>query len=234
MAEDYERVAASFDCAFLSPNKEYAATSSDETIHLFGGAFNYVHGFQLGEVTFLETGISFGALTGNSEEVTLAKETTLREKFVNMNLQVPLNIVYRLPLSEKVSMSVFAGIVGKCNLSYKVQTTARGLQVPGGHLSHTMNLLSGTSKGMDENKVWNRWQAAWQIGVGVNIRQYYIGVSGGTDIVPVYSRANSNINSAGLKVTLGYTFHVNWKKLFSRQKSSSYPESMAAPKSLTR
>lgn len=228
VAEDYDRVAASFDCSFLSPNRECSTIlNSSETLHMVGGAFNYVHGFRLGEVTFLEAGVSMGALTGNSEELTLDNGTTLKEKFSNVNLQVPLNLVYRFPLSEKISLSAFAGLVGKYNLSYKVKTTGSG---PDGHLSHTIDLLSDTSRGMNKNTVWHRLQAAWQIGLGLNIKKYYVGISGGTDIIPVYSRSKATINSASLKVTLGYTFRIGSKK---SSPQPSHPKSMAAPKSLT-
>lgn len=233
-SEDYDRVAASFDCSFLSPNQEYKKISStDETLHMFGGGFNYVHGFQLSDISFIETGISIIGQSGKSEDLTTEKGWTYSEKFTNCNLQVPFNLVYRIPLTNNLSLSAFAGLVGKCNLSYKVKTSVRGDGVPGGKYSHSLNLLDGSSEGMNENKVWHRWQAAWQVGVGLNIRQIYVGVSGGTDFVPVYSHRGTKgrINSAGVKVTVGYTFHIDWRSLFSKP-ASSHPKSMVVPKPL--
>ncbi len=211
-SEDYEHVSASYECSFLKPTKEFKST--DDVIQLHGGYLNYAHGFQLRERTFLETGIGISALTGNAEPMMDTDGNALNQKITNCYLKLPVNLVYRLPLDDKLSLSLFAGIAGKCNLYYKSKVSAGNSAIPGLDVSYTSDLLSLSEMG--ENNVWHRWQVAWQIGAGLNIKSVYIGISGGSDIIPPYSHrgTKARMNSASINVTVGYTFHINYKKLF--------------------
>lgn len=211
-SEDYDRVSASYECSFLTPNRDFPAT--DDAIQLHGGYFNFVHGFQFQERTFIETGIGVSASMGNAESIRDTEGNVLNQNFTNCYLKVPLNLVYRLPLDDKLSLSVFAGVAGKCNLYYKSKVSASNSSLPGLDVSHTYNLLSVSDMG--ENGVWHRWQVAWQIGAGLNIKSVYLGISGGSDIIPPYSHrgTKARMNAASLNVTIGYTFHINYKKLF--------------------
>lgn len=128
-SEDYERVSASYECSFLKPTKEFKST--DDVIQLHGGYLNYAHGFQLRERTFLETGIGISALTGNAEPMMDTDGNVLNQKITNCYLKVPVNLAYRLPLDDKFSLSLFAGIAGKCNLYYKSKVSAGNSAIPG-------------------------------------------------------------------------------------------------------
>ncbi len=204
-AEDYDRISASFDCMFLHANSAYSITGKPDNVTMPGWGINYIHGFSFNECTFVELGISFSNTYGSSTDI-VTEKAKLSERFTNAYFQVPINFVRTIPLKNDMHLSLFAGVTGKYNVIYKGKTTATNSE--GKSVSHTIDLISTSAGNMNKNTVWHRWQAGWQIGVGLNIKKLYVGLSGGTDFIPAYSHSGTDarVSSANLKLNIGYTF----------------------------
>lgn len=215
-AEGYNRVAVSYDHTNLSFNKDAASfldADGSETAGLNGFGLNYIHGFGVAENMFVETGANVDFLFGNksfkeSEDGDWWED---KYKFQNINIQVPVNFVYRFNLTEGVSLDPYIGLNFKLHLTEKYQnefSDSDGDKYEGDWVS----VFDDGEKAMDgKDYTWNRFQMGWHVGIGCNYEKYYLGVQVGTDFIPAYSHSfdggyKPKVNTLDVKLSLGYTF----------------------------
>lgn len=204
-AQDYNRVALSYDYTGLSFNKEmdFFDTEKAETLGTNGFGLNYTHGFGVANNMFVEAGANIDFLFGSRTEKEGGYEWT--QKTQNINLQVPVNFVYRFNITEGVSIDPYAG------LNFKLHFSERMRYDDEDETGKWESVFDGGEDAMwGKDNTWNRFQMGWQIGVGLNYEKYYLGVQVGTDFIPAYSHKVNNVtgkvNSTNVKVSLGYTF----------------------------
>lgn len=58
----------------------------------------------------------------------------------------------------------------------------------------------------DKDATWNRFQMGWHVGVGLQYKPFYLGVTYGTDFIKAYKHKDAGVNSGNLAVTIGYCF----------------------------
>lgn len=211
-AQDYNRVALSYDYTGLSFNKEmdFFDTEKAETLGTNGFGLNYTHGFGVANNMFVEAGANIDFLFGSRTEKEYGYEWTLKTQ--NINLQVPVNFVYRFNITEGVSIDPYVGLNFKLHFSERMKEDYKDLDDPEYNVSGKwISVFDDGADAMDgKDYTWNRFQMGWQIGVGLNYEKYYLGVQVGTDFIPAYSHKFENVtckvNSTNVKVSLGYTF----------------------------
>lgn len=215
-AQDYNRVALSYDYTGLSFNKDYDVfdTNKSETLGTNGFDLNYTHGFGVANNMFVEAGANIDFLFGSHSDEGYGEKETL--KFQNINLQVPVNFVYRFNITDGVSIDPYVGINFKLHFSERYKTEYEDLEDP--EYNETSKWVSVFDDGQDamdgKDYTWNRFQMGWQVGVGLNYERYYLGVQVGTDFIPAYSHnfkedgynSKPKVNTTNVKVSLGYTF----------------------------
>lgn len=207
-AQDYNRVALSYDYTGLNFNKDMDMfdTEKAETLGTNGFGLNYIHGFGVANNMFVETGANVDFLFGSRTEKFDEGEYTFKTQ--NINLQVPVNFVYRFNITEGVSIDPYVG------LNFKLHFSER-LKEGDDEDDKWMSVFDDGQGGMgSKDYTWNRFQMGWHVGVGVNYEKYYLGVQVGTDFIPAYSHDfkedgesyKCKVNTTNVKVSLGYTF----------------------------
>ena len=215
-AEGYNRVAVSYDLSTLSFNKDASYwEDKSESVGLNGFGINYIHGFGVAENMFVEAGANLDFLFGSKGEKETDDDVYWDEdktKFQNINIQVPVNFVYRFNVAEGVSIDTYVGLNFKFHFTnkYKEEYTCSDSEY--NESGEWINLFNDDEKNMgDKDATWNRFQMGWHVGVGCNYQRYYLGVQFGTDFIPAYSHNygegyEPKVNTSNLKVSLGYTF----------------------------
>lgn len=208
-AQDYNRVALSYDYTGLGFNKEMDlfGTEKAETVGQNGFGLNYAHGFGVATNMFVEVGANVDFLFGSRTEKAYGIEAKFKTQ--NINLQVPVNYVYRFNIADGVSIDPYVGINFKLHLTEKQKTEYSGQDDSDNKWANVFD-----DKDMGKDNTWNRFQMGWQVGVGVNYERYYLGVQVGTDFIPAYSHEfkdedgnwKEKVNTTNVKVSLGYTF----------------------------
>ncbi|MDE6190576.1 MAG: PorT family protein [Muribaculum sp.] len=207
-AQDYNRVALSYDYTGLNFNKEMDMFGTDkaETLGTNGFGLNYIHGFGVANNMFVEAGANVDFLFGSRTEKYVGGEYTFKTQ--NINLQVPVNFVYRFNITEGVSIDPYVGLNFKLHFSERFKDGD-------GEDDKWMSVFDDGEDAMDgKDYTWNRFQMGWHVGVGVNYERYYLGVQVGTDFIPAYSHDfkyggesyKCKVNTTNVKVSLGYTF----------------------------
>lgn len=199
-------------------------------ISLNGFGINYIHGFSLSQSTpiFLETGLNanftFGKANSLDDLSVYADDAEWEEPLMiagvselsvqNINLQVPVNLVYRISVNDDFSISPFVGINMKLNLmtDFKLKKFSE-FYYDESFVQESTGWVSLYDKNdmpqlyMGDEKAGNRFQMGWQIGAGVQYRPLYLGVCYGEDFIPAYkNRSNYKIDTKCLKINIGYTF----------------------------
>lgn len=214
-AEGYNRVAVSFDNTHFGYNKEMKLDQEMDGFGMNGFGINYVHGFGVAENMFVETGLNvdFGWASKKIWEES-DEDGTNKEFFKakNINMQLPVNFVYRIGVGENMWVSPYVGLNFKLNLVSKYRNTWEPLE-DGEKDPDWVNVYSDSEKdGMGHKDLtWNRFQMGWHVGCGFQFSKYYLGVQWGTDFIPAYSHKFEDgekykVSTSNLKVSLGYTF----------------------------
>lgn len=209
-AQDYNRVALSYDYTGLNFNKnmDMFGTDKAETLGTNGFGLNYIHGFGVANNMFVEVGANVDFLFGSRTEKFYDEEASFKTQ--NINLQVPVNFVYRFNITEGVSIDPYVGLNFKLHFTDKYKETYK--DEDGEESSKWISFFDDGEDAMDgKDYTWNRFQMGWHVGVGVNYEKYYLGVQVGTDFIPAYSHdfkeyGKDKVNTTNVKVSLGYTF----------------------------
>ncbi|MDE6527544.1 MAG: hypothetical protein K2L78_00670, partial [Muribaculaceae bacterium] len=180
---------------------------------------------------FVETGLNLNFGFGSKN---IGKKIDVEDfwmqpqiKFQNINLQVPVNFVYRFNVMDDFSISPYVGLNFKLNLVSKMKTKFDH-NIPSEFLGEFdeedlemldgkwINLFNSNEENMDgKDYTWNRFQMGWHIGVGFQYKPFYLGVQYGTDFIPAYKHTfeyegepseTYKVNTGNLKITLGYCF----------------------------
>lgn len=224
-AESYNRIQASYLNDRYSGNKYF---DDDASFSANGIGVSYVHGFGLSESLpmFIETGLQFNTainsntLDGEKFDVEFNGDTyyvdlKAKEKFTNINLAVPVNFVWRFNVADKFTVSPYLGINFRVNVLGKVKDTVDvdtnlpsefkdELLDEAKDYEESMSVYSKDDMGKDGT--WNRFQMGWQIGVGAEYSNIYLGLQYGTDFIPAFKYEDAKINNGRLAVTVGYHF----------------------------
>lgn len=220
-AEDYNRIGISYNNNHFGVNdwlKDGAFYGLFDGISLNGVGINYIHGFSLSQSTpiFIETGINANFGVGSTDTKILSgglfdvSSVKFEVKAQNVNLQVPVNFVYRIAASEDVTIAPYAGLNFKFNIVTKLKgkLSAYGESVEGDWFS--LFSKDDMEEAFGDDGTGNRFQMGWHIGVGVQYKPLYLGVSYGTDFIAAYSQKfngkSAKVNTRNLTVNVGYTF----------------------------
>lgn len=237
-AEGYNRVGVSYDYSNYSFSKDLKSEEDGiKGFGLNGFGVDYIHGFGLSESLpmFLEVGgninFNFGSKDWGDKEEDEGFWAQPQRKFQNINLQVPVNFVWRFNVADEITIAPYVGLNFKLHLTQKFKDKI-DTNIPESALeaagykksdleSDWYSVLSKDDMakyyGIEADDdidasdfTWNRFQMGWHVGVGANYQRYYLGVQFGTDFIPAYSYStkgyDAKVNTANLKVSLGYTF----------------------------
>lgn len=134
------------------------------TFHGFN--MEYVHAFNIAKIPlFIETGggISFARYKENLEWG--YDEYSFSQSVNMLSLHIPVNLVYKIRLNDKISIKPFTGFYLRANLMGKYKLSD-------GEDSEDYNVFDKD----DMENTWNRVQFGWQIGTTLDINKFNIGI----------------------------------------------------------
>jgi hypothetical protein len=193
--ETYQRIGISYNNANFSPNKKF----DEDSYSLNGVGIDYIHGSSVSSTLplYWEIGanLNYGAKSESYDEETY--------KYQLINLQVPVNLVYRYAASETLAIMPYVGLNFKGGIALREKYEYDGDYYD----DEDSDWFSFYSKDdVGEDNTFNRFQFGWHIGVGAQFSSLYVGLQYGTDFIPAYSKDGAKINTADLKVSLAYCF----------------------------
>lgn len=188
--KDLNRVSIGYDAEFMNVKE-----GSNETFS--GFAIQYVHEWKLVQSTpvYFGTGLRLNANfnSDNAEEyVSGYGKVKYKESMTVMSLTVPLNVSYKIGLSESATLQPYTGFGLKLNAIGKGSLEVAGQK-------EDLNFFDKKDVG-DAN--WKRFQIGWHIGAGINFSKVYVGLEYGLDMMSL----SSTLKSSHLGVSLGYNF----------------------------
>ena len=227
-AEDYIRVALSYDNTHYGYNKDYKAEYDvDPSFSTNGFGLNFIHGFSLSNnlPMFLEVGgnVNFNFYSKTDESSIWDEPLKYKSQFQNINMQVPVNFVWRFNVVEDFTIAPYVGLNFKLNFMSRMRAYIDGDWEDKAEEDETKewtNLFSDSKdKGVgDKDLTWNRFQMGWHVGVTFQYTQWSLGVQYGTDFISAYRHTfkaedfdggkdwKTAINTGNLKLSVGYTF----------------------------
>lgn len=123
-----------------------------------------------------------------------------------LNFNVPINLSYRLPLSETFNITPQLGLDFRVQAIGKRTTTIfypSGAHIPSANVSGftpgSVNLFSRNVLG---EQALRRFQAGWHAALKLQYDQFVLGISYGTD----FAKLRNELGSSNLLVNLGYVF----------------------------
>lgn len=190
--QSYDRVSLSFTPTTFKTSMNNQSSKSDK---IDGLTVDYVHGLNILPNAPLYVEFGAGLAYNNSNESTKAYfdgiEIFHAEADVSfLSAKVPVNLVYRVPLTKGISLAPYAGLQAKINLIGKA-TNENG--IAGQSSKTSVSFFDYDAK---------RFQLGYQVGVGLNIKMVYVGVGYQGDMTSYLEEAKGE----GLVVTLGYNF----------------------------
>ena len=220
--DSYQRFYVSYNPLSIKPDK-------GDDMNLTGFTFGFTKGISISKSLplFVEAGArlnySFNSETADDVELYGASED--REYFFNgvmsqetkmtyMGVTVPVNLAYKwTSSSSSVSITPFVGLTFKGNIIAK--TKATGTFDGRIHDNHDGHILSDGTLELGETKKdlfdkkdvgkdgqWKRFQVGWQIGVGVDYKQLYVGFHYGSDFNEICKKTKTS----NWGISLGYNF----------------------------
>ena len=169
-AEDYNRVAISYDNTSYGYNKDYKLSYDDDEDPSFstnGFGLNYIHGFGLSNSLpmFLEVGgnINFNFYSNTEEFKFMGETEKYKSQFQNINLQVPVNFVWRFNVVDDLTIAPYVGLNFKVHFTSKMRAYMDGEwddKAEEDEAKQWMNLFSDDKDKGTGNKdlTWNRFQ----------------------------------------------------------------------------
>lgn len=120
-----------------------------------------------------------------------------------MQLAVPLQVEYRLPVGDKLHISPYLGLVARANLladqKIKIPTFNNRTGKQTGSTEKSINLFDKDDVGNSE-LTWKRFQLGWNIGVNFDINKFTIGLSYGTDFMEIAKKCKSSTFKVGIGI----------------------------------
>lgn len=208
----YDRISLSYD--YWKSSKEMFYDDADATNGL---AIDYIHGFSISKTLpmFIETGLgaSFGFWGDTNDES--YSDADVKYRFSQISLAVPVNFAYKFNINNDFSIQPYIGLNFKfnvyANLKTKFDCDDNDLQDEIDDMSdkefesafgvpRDMSMFDKDYVGKDGQ--WKRFQLGWHIGVGVNFKALYVGLSYGTDFMAICKKHNTS----NFKVGVGFNF----------------------------
>lgn len=207
----YDRISLSYD--YWKSSKEMFYDDADATN---GIAIDYIHGFSISKTLpmFIETGIgaSFGFWGDTNDDV---KGVDIKYRFAHINLSIPVNFAYKFNINNDFSIHPFVGLNFKFNLyannkvkldfedsdaqDYVDDMSDKEFEDQFGR-PRDFSMFDKDYTGKDGQ--WKRFQLGWHIGVGVNYKALYVGLSYGTDFMEICKKHSTS----NFKVGVGFNF----------------------------
>mgnify|MGYP004447309669 FL=1 len=117
-----------------------------------------------------------------------------------LSLSVPINVSYRLRITDGIDIQPYTGINLKVNVLGDITYTYEG------HYHYDYYKESETKSWFDEEYGAKRFQMGWQIGLGVNFKKFYLGLEYGLDFMNLYKPDYldaKGISTSHVEVSLG-------------------------------
>lgn len=218
----YNRISLSYDNTHLSGNdKMDDYFNGEDAISLNGVGLEYIHGFSVSKTLpmFVETGIKFQFGSGSVSDYDKSNEVDYIYKLQQLSFSVPVNYTYKFTVGEGISIAPYLGINFKIHgmgrTKYSVKFDDDDLQedfedyVDGNDEFEEMLKWKSVFDKKDmgsKDSTWNRFQMGWQIGAGLNVKAFYLGLQYGTDFISAYKYKKYAINSGNFTVKIGCNF----------------------------
>lgn len=183
--DNYSRIFTGYNPLML-----YKNVDDDESIH--GWSMGYMHGFNIAESQpwYFELGGVFVFNFKKLNEPTITNTQHTVATYRGYSLIVPVNLTYKISLGRSnVSLSPFAGFTFKGNLKAKEYIDNKSYDYFDKDL-------------MGNNQKWRRFQAGWQMGVNLDIDEFYIGLHYGLDC----DKISKGIHTSNWGATIGAKF----------------------------
>ena len=125
----------------------------------------------------------------------------VKTKYTYMGVVIPVNLAYKWSsASVPVSITPFVGLTFKGNIVAKSKTEYDS-EYYGDRKDEELDLFDKKDmKGKDHT--WKRFQVGWQVGVGVDYKQLYVGFHYGSD----FNEVCKKVNTSNWGVSLGLNF----------------------------
>lgn len=203
--DSYQRFYVSYNPLSIKPDWDGA-----EDINLTGFAFGFTKGISISKSLplFVEAGarLQYGFKsedTSWNQDIAGYLGTVNREdKYTYMGVVVPVNLAYKwTPSSSPVSITPFFGITFKGNIIAKQKVTATA-SAAGQSASQEKDYDYFDKDEVGKDGQWSRFQAGWQVGVGIDYKQLYVGLHYGGDFGEVCKKTKTS----NWAVSVGFNF----------------------------
>ncbi len=208
-----------------APLKIVTDISGAEDHKLTGLSLGYTHGFSLTRQVplFIELGanLTYGFSKRDYEDRGLKEDDGFEVRTSLFSLSVPVSLAYKLSFNKRLSLTPFVGLTFRGNLaavskykfndfekdfgdSYSWKNEEEYWKYQEEHetgLREKTDLFDKKETG-SKDATWKRFQAGWQIGVGLNYKHLYIGVSYGKD----FNELCKKTKLATTRISLGCNF----------------------------
>lgn len=218
----YNRLTLSYENVHLGANDKMEGYFNDEdAVGLNGVGLEYTHGFSVSKTLpmFIEAGIKMQFATGSvGQDETINVEGHRFDceyiaKYQTLSFVVPINYTYRFPVGEDMNIAPYLGINFKVHGigQYKEQIKFDDDDLQDAwddskdKLEDWKNVFDKKDMG-DKDATWNRFQMGWQIGLGFNVKSFYVGLQYGTDFIPAFKYKKYAINTGTFSAKLGVCF----------------------------
>lgn len=196
--ESYNRISLSYDNTHLGCNKYLEFLDDEDAISLNGIGLEYTHGFSISQrlPMFIEAGIKaqFGAGSLDDDD-----DGTL--KFQQFSFSVPVNYTYKFAIGDGMSIAPYLGV------NFKVHAMARKKYEYDDDIEERdWNNIFSKDDMVSKDNTWNRFQMGWQLGIGLNVKAFYIGLQYGTDFIAAYKYKKAVVNTGNFAFKVGYNF----------------------------
>lgn len=205
--------------ASYNPSKITVDEKNADDLDLKGFTVGYMRGFSLTRQfpLYMEVGVAFQyrnykydedvdnlpSAFGDDDDLNVTGADDIEWKYVMMSLNIPVNLLYRFNFTDDFSLSPYFGFDFRFNVSGKQKWswTAKDDDYDDVDESSSLDLFDKKDMG-DKDYTWNRFQAGWHIGVGLDYKALHIGVEYGKDFNEIIKKSKLSTTS----ITLGVNF----------------------------
>lgn len=217
--DPYSRFTISYENTHLSCGGDLEDSFNGEnSVGLNGFGLEYTHGFSVSKSLpmFVEAGIKlqFGQGSVSQDRKIYGYDVEEIQKYQQLSFVVPVNFTYKFAINDNMSVAPYLGINFKVHAlgRYKGEMKFDDDDLQDAYEEEAdeiewINVFSDDEDNMgDKDYTWNRFQMGWQIGVGLNVKSFYIGLQYGTDFIPAYKYKKYSINSGTFAAKIGFNF----------------------------
>lgn len=208
----YDRLSISYQYDMCKYDKD---DSYDQNLN--GFAIDYLHGFSVSKTLplFIETGIGFNVGFWSDSDDKRFSNAEIKYNLTTLNISIPVNVAYKFNINQDFSIHPYIGLNLKFNtlaqFKTKIDCDDSDTQEIADDLDdddfraftgrpRSMSMFDKDETGKDGQ--WKRFQLGWHIGVGVNYKAFYVGLSYGTDFMELAKK----LNTSTFKIGVGFNF----------------------------